>query len=80
MVNDVCAFSQSELGKYFGWIVLKIKEGLVRGYVEAFFTAGFHWVLNLLFVDSETIFNLDGVIKMFWKLMNYNINFVLCSG
>ena len=30
-------------------------------------------VLNLLFIDSEIIFNLYGVIKMFWKLMNYNI-------
>ena len=28
-------------------------------------------VPSLLLVDSKTIFNLDGVIKMFWKLMNY---------
>ena len=29
MVNYVCAFSQSELGKYFEWIIMLIKNFLV---------------------------------------------------
>jgi len=32
MVNYVCAFSQSELGKYFEWIIIEVNFFISRGY------------------------------------------------
>ena len=79
MVNYACAFSQSELGKYFEWIILNLNESSSI-VILIYFNFYYHWVECFELLCKYVLLKCTGLTKAIcFSLMKFGLPLWRCS-